>query len=83
MTVSDPRHSVYIYNCSGSVVQVRRQALCERTQVIHRALYANPRGMFCQFRAGWYPSRVCCKPNRTVFCWACNIRGRGTQPAVN
>jgi hypothetical protein len=22
VTVSDPRHSVYIYNCSGSVVQV-------------------------------------------------------------
>jgi len=46
VTVTDPKHSVYIYNCSGSVVQVGMEqpcvkaapASCRRAISVHSAV---------------------------------------------
>jgi hypothetical protein len=81
VTVSDPRHSVYIYNCSGSVVQVRRQALCERTQVIHRALYANHEACFVSSGlAGTPPASVASPTGQFSVGLATYAGGAPSQP---
>jgi hypothetical protein len=44
VTVVDPKHSVYIYNCSGSVVQVRPQVVVPAARQCARSLWSTQPG---------------------------------------